>query len=383
MKRIALILVLLLSLIFLFISSCSKKSTNTTGPDNPKTYSVSGRILENDTCLSGVSIHVKSASLDTTLTTTYDGTFFISSLVNGIYTLTPSKTDYAFNPANPQMIVNGTSFTVPDLTATKLTTPPPVTIQSINFVSIPGDTFQMGLTNVFEPVHSVTVSSFQMSEAEITNDQYCTWLNAALVSGDIVATSSIVTGKKGTWNGQNYIYLSDNYDENNGCWITFSKNEFSVVSGHETWPVVSVTWYGAKAFAEYYGWDLPREAEWEYACRGGKQYLYGTDDGTISKDKANYYWGSGYIIHPVNIKSYPKNPFGLYDMSGNVWEWCNDWYGDYSSLPATNPTGGQTGSYHVIRGGGWRDDGGVSRSAIRGIITASRSIDIGFRVVRR
>ena len=112
---------------------------------------------------------------------------------------------------------------------------------------------------------------------------------------------------------------------------------FFAVSGKEIWPVVYVTWYGAKAFALYYGMDLPTEAEWECACRGGKQYPYGTDDGTINDSKANYNENIG---HPVAVGSYPSNPYGLYDMSGNVGEWCHDSPGSYSSESVTNPCGG-------------------------------------------
>lgn len=279
----------------------------------------------------------------------------------------------------------------PDITAANSINQPLQTIQGINFVSIPGGTFQMGdekgdLEDFCRPVHQVTVSSFQMSETEITNSQYCAYLKAALASGDILATNSTVTGKKGTWSGQEYIFLAVEYLSYTGarCWITFSNNTFSVVPGHENWPVVWVTWYGSKAFAEYYGWDLSREAEWEYACRGGKQYLYGTDDGTISSSKANYYQNGP--NHPVNVKSYPKNPFGLYDMSGNVWEWCADLNGGYSSSPATNPMGAQTGMFRVLRGGGWGGgDINSCRSAFRSnyALPDGRVGLIGFRVVRR
>ncbi len=108
-------------------------------------------------------------------------------------------------------------------------------------------------------------------------------------------------------------------------------------SGYENWLVAWVAWYGSKSFADYYGLDLPTEAEWEYASRGGKQYMYGTADGTISTSTVNY-WDTG-IKHPVAVGSYPKNPFGLYDMSGYLWEWCSDWYGSYTSGSANNPTG--------------------------------------------
>jgi formylglycine-generating enzyme required for sulfatase activity len=232
------------------------------------------------------------------------------------------------------------------------------------------------------PVHMVTISGFRISEAEITNAQYCAWLNAAIVSGDITVTDAIVTGKKGLYSGQNYIYLSDALYADNRCWIRYNDNGFNVVIGHENWPVVSVTWYGAKAFAEYNGLDLPREAEWEYGCRGGKQYKYGTLDGTISKDKANY--SQSGIDHPVDVKSFPKNPFGLFDMSGNVSEWCADWYGTYSPGSAIDPTGTSTGSSRVFRGGSWGNFDDFCRSAGRSYNDPDyRSVSTGFRVVLR
>ena len=259
-------------------------------------------------------------------------------------------------------------------------------INGITFVSIPGGTFQMGDTegggsSDEKPVHTVTVSGFEMSVYEITNAQYAKYLNEALVSGDIIATSSILKGAKGVYSGQEYIYLSGSYDKNNKCWITYNNGTFTVASGKENWPVVWVTWYGSKAFALYYGLDLPTESEWEYACRGGKQYTYGTDDGTISSAKANY---NGIIGHPVDVGSYPKNPFGLCDMSGNVWEWCHDWHGTYPSGSANNPSGAHSGSFRVLRGGGWFNSDSDCRSADRGIDSPDGwgSI-VGFRVVRR
>jgi formylglycine-generating enzyme required for sulfatase activity len=264
-----------------------------------------------------------------------------------------------------------------------------VSINGFTFVYIPGGTFQMGdeigdLKSMCSPVHSVTVSSFQMGEAEITNEQYCAWLNAALISGDITATTSSVTGKKGAYSGHEYIDLDGTYSSSPDarCWITYAAGKFTVEPGKENYPVIWVTWFGSKAFAEYYGWDLPHEAEWEYACRGGKQYLYGTDDGTISIDKMNYSVNG--LNHPVNVKSYPPNPFGIYDMSGNVWEECTDWNGNYTSSPAINPVGAQTGIYRMARGGGWGDSSRSCRAAMRdGLDPGSSSSMLGFRVVRR
>lgn len=264
-------------------------------------------------------------------------------------------------------------------------------IQDITFVFIPGGTFEMGSNfeddpdnpykrevyfNDEKPVHTVTLSSFEMSAYEITNTQYVVYLTEALASGDITATSSTVTGKTGDWSGQEYLDLDDG-----DCEINYSGGTFTVESGKENNPVIEVTWYGSKAFALYYGLDLPTEAEWEYACRGGKQYKYGTDDGTISSSKANY---NSNIGHTVDVGNYPSNPYGLYDMSGNVWEWCHDWYGDYSSDSATNPTGAQIGSCRVIRGGGWGGNADGCRSAFRGCGGPdSCGNGLGFRVVLR
>ncbi len=216
---------------------------------------------------------------------------------------------------------------------------------------------------------------------EVTNTQYCAYLNAALASGDIELKSGDVYGKRGAWTGQLYFDIGYSHDDINKCWITKNENMFSVVFGRENWPVVAVTWYGSKAFAMYYGFDLPTEAEWEYSCRGGLQYKHGTDDGSISRMKANYNSNLGY---PKDVGSFPKNSYGLFDMSGNVWEWCHDWYGSYTPASQNNPAGVQLSTYRVFRGGSWDSNDFNCRSAIRGGIAPSyRNYSIGFRVVKR
>ncbi len=127
------------------------------------------------------------------------------------------------------------------------------------------------------------------------------------------------------------------------------------------------------------GWRyrLPSEAEWEYACRGGTTGSYG---GTGDLDTMGWYIGnSGEKTHEVGGKK--PNGYGLYDMHGNVVEWCNDWYGDYPSGSVTDPPGVSSGSDRVCRGGGWIDDAAYCRSASRSVSTpANRFISLGVRL---
>jgi len=155
-------------------------------------------------------------------------------------------------------------------------------------------------------------------------------------------------------------------------------------------PVENVSWNDCLAFlgklnektggAEF---SLPTEAQWEYACRAGGtgEYCYGDDEAGL----AEYAWYSNNSenkTHPVGTKK--ANLFGLYDIHGNVWEWCEDWKGEYSAAPQTDPKGPAAGQFRVLRGGSWYDDASFCRSAIRslGDVPDFRFGDIGVRVVR-
>ena len=171
-------------------------------------------------------------------------------------------------------------------------------------------------------------------------------------------------------------------------WQVVMNNNPSAFKGNDC-PVETVSWNDAQAFIKKLNemeknetYRLPTEAEWEYACRAGSttRYCFG-DDEKILKDYAWYGTNSGGKTHPVKQKE--SNAWGLYDMHGNVWEWCEDWYGDYPNEPVTDPSGPASGAGRVIRGGGWVDNPGGLRSAIRNCGSPGyRGCHIGFRLLR-
>lgn len=160
-------------------------------------------------------------------------------------------------------------------------------------------------------------------------------------------------------------------------------------------PVEQVSWNDCQEFCKKcvqlgFPVQLPTEAQWEYACRAGSTtaYFWGN---ALNGDKANcdgrYPCGTTtegkYIGKTTPVGSYQSNAWGLYDMHGNVYEWCQDWYGDYPSGSVTDPAGPSSGSYRVIRGGGWLYYARRCRSADRcGNVPADRISSLGFRVVR-
>ena len=160
-------------------------------------------------------------------------------------------------------------------------------------------------------------------------------------------------------------------------------------------PVENVSWDDVQAFIQQlnHGFPdllarLPSEAEWEYACRAGTDTPF-SFGGNITTEQVNYdgnypYAGAAkgeFREKTVPVKSLPANPWGLYEMHGNVWEWCADWYGEYEHTAAIDPTGPREGSYRVLRGGSWGSLAGDARSACRGRIDpVGRRVDYGFRL---
>ncbi|MCE5248667.1 SUMF1/EgtB/PvdO family nonheme iron enzyme [bacterium] len=235
---------------------------------------------------------------------------------------------------------------------------------SIKLVTVPGGSFLMGSESGGDeekPAHKVSVNGFQMGETEITQNQY-----------------KAVTGNNPAFNKE--------FDNN---------------------PVERVTWFDAIKFCNTLseklnlepcynpgtgacdftknGFRLPTEAEWEYACRSGTGTDYYTGDDQRAMATAGWFAGnSGEKSHRTGGKA--ANSFALFDMHGNVWEWCNDWYAKdyYAKSPAVNPTGPASGTDRVVRGGSWIENAKGCRSARRREYDPKKDYsDIGFRIVRR
>jgi sulfatase modifying factor 1 len=244
----------------------------------------------------------------------------------------------------------------------------------IPMVSVPAGTFSMGSTAGYSnelPVHSVTLSSYWISKYEITQAQYAevTGSSPSYFTGD---TSRPV--EEVTW--YDAVEFCNKLSSAEGYSQVYTITGRSPATGYPiASAAVSVDWTKN-------GYRLPTEAEWEYAARGGSRgqgYTYsGSNDvGTV----AWYGNNSGCTTHAVGGKA--PNELGLYDMSGNVWEWCWDWYGSYSSSSQTDPRGLDSGSVRVLRGGSWNDNRYYCRAAVRGYdVPYNRIIYVGFRVVR-
>jgi formylglycine-generating enzyme required for sulfatase activity len=226
----------------------------------------------------------------------------------------------------------------------------------VEFVDIPGGTFIMGSPATEqgrqndEIQHKVTLSPFKMSKYPVTFEQYDLFCEA--------------TARNKPWGVK-----------------------------RENFPVSQVTWDDAQAFAEWMGCRLPSEAEWEYAARANTTTPFYTGY-CLSSEQANFNGTEPYTDcekgifrkEALPVGSFVPNAFGLYDMHGNIFQWCNDWYGEYSAGEKINPKGPEKGTNKIIRGGGWHNPAWECRSAYRGgvgLYPGTKGTGIGFRIVKK
>ncbi|MBS1794308.1 MAG: formylglycine-generating enzyme family protein [Acidobacteria bacterium] len=185
------------------------------------------------------------------------------------------------------------------------------------------------------------------------------------------------------------------YEVTQAQWKAVMGSNPSIFKG-DNLPVENVSWDDAQEFIKKLNakgegtYRLPTEAEWEYAARAGTTTAFSFGD-SLSSEQANfdgnYPYGTAskgkYLAKTTPVGSYAPNGWGLYDMHGNVWEWCADWYGDYPDGSVADPTGPGSGSNRVNRGGSWRSHGRGLRSAYRyGYVPSDRYYILGFRLVR-
>jgi formylglycine-generating enzyme required for sulfatase activity len=241
-----------------------------------------------------------------------------------------------------------------------------------------------------ETQHRVTLTrDYRMSKYPISNARYAEFLNDAGIDG---------TGAKEDIQGGQVLVEESNSYYNWG--LRYNGSRWEPVATYENHPVIHVSWYGAKAYAEWVGGDLPTEAQWERAARGGLENKpFGLGGGTqltgamanfdghypydLDRDGAHHDASGAYVRSTTAAGAYSANGYGLYDMHGNVYEWCLDGSdgSDYASSPATDPVG-TTGSDRVLRGGDWICDARYCRSAYRDAsYPGDRYSNVGFRVV--
>lgn len=201
-------------------------------------------------------------------------------------------------------------------------------------VVIPGGTYLRGSSEGARdemPRHAVRIPSFALDIHPVTNEQFVRFVQAM--------------GGEKDHNNNDIIRLRDSR-------IKRSTGKLIIESGYAKHPVVGVTWYGAVAYAKWIGKRLPTEAEWEAAASAGRDTIFPTGS-EIERTQANFFSSD-----TTPVMSYPPNPFGLYDMAGNVYEWCQDWYAynfyEASVVEPDNPQGPPQGVYRVLRGGCWK-----------------------------
>jgi len=256
---------------------------------------------------------------------------------------------------------------------------------------IAGGTFQMGssASDSYDarPAHEIRLDSFWMDVHEVTNAEF-----AAFIKATDYRTTAERTGRAWVYDvkGQRWAFTV-------GADWRHPHGPNSSIAGRENWPVVQVSWFDAMEFARWAGKRLPTEAEWEFAARGGQSGpqseadSYGHQPTAPSTTRVANTWqgpqaADGYLT-TAPVKSFQANRYGLYDLAGNVWEWCADWYSDdyYGVGADANPTGPARGTHRIQRGGSWLsadDDASLRAWTREKQLPHACHNHVGFRCVR-
>lgn len=326
-------------------------------------------------------------------------------------------------PIPATVTVRATSQTDPTKSGAAQATILPAETVPEGFVHIPAGSFTMGdgsaSSSCGTQQHEVTLThDFYLGQSEVTNRQFLDMVQWAYDQGYVAVTDSVVYDRLDGRTGTEIALL---YLDGPGSEIAFSGAEFSLQDVGRGFnpdhPVKEVTWYGAVAYCDWLslhagaarayshatwicnggdpytaaGYRLPTDAEWEYAAQYEDERIYPWGNEAPTCGGANW-WGQlgGCVSWTSPVMSYPAEKFvggnGLYDMAGDVWEWCNDWFAcEPGTGPVMNPPGPLSGTYRVLRGGSWYSspDGTVLRCANRNdFIPVTRNDNIGLRVVR-
>ncbi len=307
-----------------------------------------------------------------------------------------SESPLVISDGRADIQVNGLSASVGDFVvvtgnwnAGVLTISPASGPYTGEMIYIPAGSFLMGNSGVGDdalygepaesPQHSVTLSAYYIGKCDVTRGDYAQFMNAGGYS------------TKSYWSSDGWNWKVSNNATGPQCWAAAQNWGTGSFTQTDSDPVVGVTYYEAEAFCNWAGGHLPTEAQWEMAARWNAAAhhpnIYPWGDTGAAENCNNYYdhnaAGGGYEMYQTSpVGSYPSgaSPYGCQDMAGDVMQWVQDWYVSYPGCASPFDC---TGSYRVLRGGGWGDYGSYLRCAYRYFDTPNDcNIDLGFRVAR-